>query len=266
MANHLNSRFSNSRTAGRFRQQSTRNHSNFGPRIQQSQSHRHNYHHLNYGVIGDTPPVQLIPHHHHYNAAAVYGLSLLQQQQNPYTTGNYIPRLINQEENRVFSWEEDWDDQIPVPVPNRNLYTSSLNQIDGRICLNDQTMSRIPWQYERRIPRPAPATRDTEETSNWQSMVDDDVEILEAFDELIRDSFDHDQIERNDGFSEESVSDHLEIRTTHGKEEEICVVCQCEYEENEKLGRLGCGHEYHSDCIRRWLLQRKFCPICKRIA
>lgn len=62
-----------------------------------------------------------------------------------------------------------------------------------------------------------------------------------------------------------SHDDH-EVADDDGGFEEICVVCQAEYEDEEMLGALGCGHEYHVDCIRRWLLQRNFCPVCKRKA
>ncbi|KAI5659958.1 hypothetical protein M9H77_28751 [Catharanthus roseus] len=302
-------RFSNSSRTGRFQQQSTmrrdRN-SNLGSRNQQSQSHGHN-HHLNYGVIVEDNPRGaqfLIPDHHHYNDAAAVRLSglnnflMYQQQQLPYypntqlAQGNYYNR-------EVFSWEENWDDdQIPVPTNRTSSYhynqynfLQTATQIDDHICLNDETISNIPWPIG---PSPVPewGTREPDRSSNWVDqeeevvVVDDqvvgdsrdDLESFESFDDdddeeevmnMIRDSFENDQIEGNDGFSEESVMEHLEIRTHIIKEEEsdeICVVCQSEYEENEKLGRLGCGHEYHSNCIRTWLLHRKFCPICKRIA
>uniref|UniRef100_A0A0C9S3S8 RING-type E3 ubiquitin transferase n=1 Tax=Wollemia nobilis TaxID=56998 RepID=A0A0C9S3S8_9CONI len=42
-----------------------------------------------------------------------------------------------------------------------------------------------------------------------------------------------------------------------------CSVCQEEYEEGEELGRLNCDHSYHADCIKKWLVQKNQCPICK---
>ncbi|KAL2483437.1 E3 ubiquitin ligase BIG BROTHER-related-like [Forsythia ovata] len=72
-------------------------------------------------------------------------------------------------------------------------------------------------------------------------------------------------------FSEETVVQHLKTRNfvnvkvanENDEEPEICVVCQGEYEENESVGMLRCGHEYHVDCITKWLLQKNVCPICK---
>ncbi|KAL2466668.1 Uncharacterized protein Adt_42519 [Abeliophyllum distichum] len=72
-------------------------------------------------------------------------------------------------------------------------------------------------------------------------------------------------------FSEETIGQHLKTRNfvnvkvanENDEEPEICVVCQGEYEENESVGMLRCGHEYHVDCITKWLLQKNVCPICK---
>ncbi|KAL2510677.1 Uncharacterized protein Adt_16277 [Abeliophyllum distichum] len=75
-------------------------------------------------------------------------------------------------------------------------------------------------------------------------------------------------------FLEKTIVKHLKTRNCvnvkvaneNDKEPEICVVCQGEYEENEKVGMLRCGHEYHMDCITKWLLQKNVCPICKAVA
>ncbi|MCO5561212.1 hypothetical protein L7F22_014833 [Adiantum nelumboides] len=45
-----------------------------------------------------------------------------------------------------------------------------------------------------------------------------------------------------------------------------CSVCQEEFVEEDELGRLDCGHGYHSVCIKQWLLQKNECPICKASA
>ncbi|XP_027075806.2 uncharacterized protein [Coffea arabica] len=71
----------------------------------------------------------------------------------------------------------------------------------------------------------------------------------------------------NSGLTEATISEHLEIRnyqTLADQEPEICVVCQCEYENGETIGTLECRHEYHADCIKRWLMEKNVCPLCTR--
>ncbi|KAF7141320.1 hypothetical protein RHSIM_Rhsim06G0052700 [Rhododendron simsii] len=55
-----------------------------------------------------------------------------------------------------------------------------------------------------------------------------------------------------------AMSAHLEV--------EPCCVCQEEYKDGEDIGTLECGHEFHSGCIKQWLLQKNLCPICKTTA
>ncbi|KAH0734274.1 hypothetical protein KY285_009981 [Solanum tuberosum] len=44
---------------------------------------------------------------------------------------------------------------------------------------------------------------------------------------------------------------------------EICAICQAEFEHEESIGTLGCGHEYHTGCIKQWLLRKNDCPMCR---
>ncbi|GMI78497.1 hypothetical protein like AT1G45180 [Hibiscus trionum] len=46
-------------------------------------------------------------------------------------------------------------------------------------------------------------------------------------------------------------------------EAEPCCVCQEEYKDGEDLGKLECGHDFHADCIKQWLMHKNLCPICK---
>lgn len=41
---------------------------------------------------------------------------------------------------------------------------------------------------------------------------------------------------------------------------------QTDYKDQEKVGTLDCGHEYHVDCIKMWLVVKNTCPICKSTA
>ncbi|KAG6672936.1 hypothetical protein I3842_16G084100 [Carya illinoinensis] len=42
-----------------------------------------------------------------------------------------------------------------------------------------------------------------------------------------------------------------------------CSICQEEYEADDEMGKLDCGHNYHIQCIKQWLAQKKACPVCK---
>ncbi|KAL6651517.1 hypothetical protein ACP70R_010442 [Stipagrostis hirtigluma subsp. patula] len=47
---------------------------------------------------------------------------------------------------------------------------------------------------------------------------------------------------------------------------EPCCICQEEYVDGDDLGRLDCGHDFHSGCIKQWLVLKNLCPICKNTA
>lgn len=71
---------------------------------------------------------------------------------------------------------------------------------------------------------------------------------------------------------EETIMEHLKTRTYDAttervdEEPDICVICQGEYENDELIGGLHCRHEYHVECIKKWLQQNNSCPICKAVA
>ncbi|TYH11906.1 hypothetical protein ES288_A06G023200v1 [Gossypium darwinii] len=72
----------------------------------------------------------------------------------------------------------------------------------------------------------------------------------------------------NTGLSEEMISNLLKRRKYSSVPEtqletEPCCVCQEEYNDGEDLGTLECGHDFHADCIKQWLMHKNLCPICK---
>ena len=46
--------------------------------------------------------------------------------------------------------------------------------------------------------------------------------------------------------------------------EHKCLVCQCEYENEEELRRLPCGHCFHTSCVDVWLQEKDVCPYCRQ--
>nr|XP_034913173.1 probable E3 ubiquitin-protein ligase HIP1 [Populus alba] len=49
-------------------------------------------------------------------------------------------------------------------------------------------------------------------------------------------------------------------------EDEPCCICQEAYADEDDLGKLKCGHDFHFNCIKRWLVEKNNCPICKKAA
>lgn len=43
-----------------------------------------------------------------------------------------------------------------------------------------------------------------------------------------------------------------------------CVICCVQFKHNEELITLPCKHDYHKDCIAKWLEIKKNCPVCQR--
>ncbi|XP_022844044.1 probable E3 ubiquitin-protein ligase RHG1A isoform X2 [Olea europaea var. sylvestris] len=56
---------------------------------------------------------------------------------------------------------------------------------------------------------------------------------------------------------------YVDVRTEGRVESEPCCICQEEYKDDEDLGTLECGHNFHRECIKQWLMQKNLCPICK---
>lgn len=44
------------------------------------------------------------------------------------------------------------------------------------------------------------------------------------------------------------------------------VFVQTNYDDGEEIGGVDCGHEYHSECIKKWLVTKNSCPVCKSTA
>ncbi|XP_027353964.1 probable E3 ubiquitin-protein ligase RHG1A isoform X2 [Abrus precatorius] len=70
------------------------------------------------------------------------------------------------------------------------------------------------------------------------------------------------------GLSEETILKLLKhkkysVETGSQPDAEPCCVCQEDYGDGDDIGTLDCGHDYHRDCIKQWLMRKNLCPICK---
>ncbi|KAF7817485.1 putative E3 ubiquitin-protein ligase RHG1A [Senna tora] len=70
------------------------------------------------------------------------------------------------------------------------------------------------------------------------------------------------------GLSEETILKLLKqkkysVEEGSQVEAEPCCICQEEFSNGNDIGTLDCGHDYHTNCIKQWLMQKNLCPICK---
>ncbi|KAJ3161124.1 hypothetical protein HDU86_007746 [Geranomyces michiganensis] len=65
-----------------------------------------------------------------------------------------------------------------------------------------------------------------------------------------------------------SVESSRTARTVEGGiSAETCAICLDEYEDGETLRTLPCNHEFHTQCIDKWLTSKSsLCPLCKHDA
>uniref|UniRef100_A0ACD5VND2 Uncharacterized protein n=1 Tax=Avena sativa TaxID=4498 RepID=A0ACD5VND2_AVESA len=57
-----------------------------------------------------------------------------------------------------------------------------------------------------------------------------------------------------------------EAEDEEDEEDGRCLVCLEGYKDNDLLGILKCGHDFHSGCIKKWLQVKNACPVCKQAA
>lgn len=62
-----------------------------------------------------------------------------------------------------------------------------------------------------------------------------------------------------------SATNYINLEEPASKDQEpgSCIICQEDYRDNEKIGTLDCDHEYHAECLKKWLFIKNVCPICK---
>lgn len=53
-----------------------------------------------------------------------------------------------------------------------------------------------------------------------------------------------------------------EVKETSKKSNEICVICQDDFKEDNECSKLYCGHNFHPECIKEWISHKKTCPLC----
>ncbi|KAJ8534163.1 hypothetical protein K7X08_007487 [Anisodus acutangulus] len=113
---------------------------------------------------------------------------------------------------------------------------------------------------------------DVSDTTYWNQMLDTirDLYGMNIGSHLSGQTLDYtallDLLADMEGDNEEIIENLMKTRIHCGTDdgEKMCVICQCEYENDETIGTLECRHEFHAGCIEQWLMRgKKTCPICR---
>ncbi|CAN8288136.1 unnamed protein product [Cochlearia groenlandica] len=235
-------------------------------------------------------PSQLNPrdhyysHHHHHNHPAIPPVQGVRGQ-----SSTLYPHVASSASYRV----------PPSSYPLQNAMNSGPSGAEmGSV---QQTGFRIYQQHQRDDSLPVATLRQHRGLPRLRVMPDDEVAILEFGDFLGTNHVDHHRDMRldieemsyeellalserigtvNTGLPEEEVKNHLKTRTCFGNkpekesssssspqakdiESEPCTICQESFKNEEKIATLDCGHEYHAECLEKWLIVKNVCPICK---
>ncbi|KAH6805958.1 hypothetical protein C2S51_030789 [Perilla frutescens var. frutescens] len=68
----------------------------------------------------------------------------------------------------------------------------------------------------------------------------------------------------SDGLISKSLTESIYCSSDLFQDDGTCVICLEEYRNVDDVGTLRvCGHDFHVACIRKWLLLKNLCPICK---
>lgn len=44
-----------------------------------------------------------------------------------------------------------------------------------------------------------------------------------------------------------------------------CAICLDSYEDHDEIALSNCKHNFHLECIEKWMFQQRSCPICRGV-
>jgi hypothetical protein len=64
---------------------------------------------------------------------------------------------------------------------------------------------------------------------------------------------------RNERITDPDIIGYIVDKKLIGYE---CLICLEEFNEEEVVSLIKCGHIYHTHCLYSWFLKKKTCPLC----
>ena len=90
----------------------------------------------------------------------------------------------------------------------------------------------------------------------------------DIFESNIINLFDSSSNNNSDSSNNNDISFQLDSRILESTdklcpEKKRCIICLENFEKYDKIVNLSCLHMFHDECIRKWLNENNYCPICK---
>ena len=86
---------------------------------------------------------------------------------------------------------------------------------------------------------------------NNEGRIDDSINLFRSFSN------------NNDNSFSQLDSRILENIDNLAPEKRRCIICLENFQKFNKIINLSCLHMFHDDCIKKWLKNQNYCPICK---
>ncbi|KAF5772204.1 putative transcription factor C2H2 family [Helianthus annuus] len=157
-----------------------------------------------------------------------------------------------------------------VPTHYTIFYPQPVQYVDDVAILNTMWVNQEQPYFQNQNYVPYQTPEETSFLNTYDSLTLDETLIMQEIEEEISTLQGVLAAGTSDsgGLLEEEISEHLQVYTAHGRMSEVdaCCICLGDHEKKEKMGRLECGHEFHAECIRRWLLSKNICPMCRSTA
>ena len=67
----------------------------------------------------------------------------------------------------------------------------------------------------------------------------------------------------NNGLNDQQINKLNKVYFDKKKYNDLCIICQNNFKDREKVLIIPCKHVFHEDCIVPWLKNKKQCPFCK---
>ncbi|KAK2967594.1 hypothetical protein RJ640_030465 [Escallonia rubra] len=171
--------------------------------------------------------------------------------------------------------ESYWRNVRPRTAESRASFSERVS-LFGTSVMNSLPIPPETWQADadQRFAAVSDEVEDVEED------VDEGNDLLEEMWLDIDDMSYEDLVDLQDqigfvstGLGEEAISMRMRryryafsLGLACPEDEKICCICLDEFAIGDELGKLDCGHDFHSSCIAPWLMQKNLCPICKKTA